>query len=98
MLLFLSFVYIWINAKTDTVSVEINTYTKQEESKMLTLTYNALDPSLQNKIADQKQGSISGFKSGSKFLVKQVNSSQKKDIKNRSTIKISYLAKEPLKK
>ncbi|GKU84762.1 hypothetical protein [Niallia sp. NCCP-28] len=62
---------------------------------MQTLIYNALDPSLQNKIADQKQGNINGFKSGSKFLVKQVNSSQKKDIKNRSTIKISYLAKEP---
>lgn len=70
------------------------TFTQEEENDLQTTAYQSLEDSTQNEIIDEKQATISGFKSGSEFAVINKKDSKTTDIKGVQTILVTFATKE----
>lgn len=68
--------------------------TQEEENDLQTIAYQTLEESEQNEIIDREQAIISGFKSGSEFVVFNKKNSEKTDVKDTQTILVTFSTKE----
>jgi hypothetical protein len=69
-------------------------FTQEEENDLQTIAYQSLEDSTQNGIIDGEQATISGFKSGSEFVVFNKKNSETIDIKDIQTILVTFATKE----
>ena len=76
------------------VTSSIFSFTQEEENDLQTIAYQSLENSTQNEIIDGEQATISGFKSGSEFVVFNKNNSETTDIKDIQTILVTFATSE----
>ena len=76
------------------VTSSIFSFTQEEENDLQTIAYQSLEDSTQSEIIDGEQATISGFKSGSEFVVFNKNNSETTDIKDTQTILVTFATSE----